>query len=171
MKEELIVQIICGSDVGTAFYVAPNLLLTAYHTVAFFNDRGCNIVKDSNEGDLKFEIIKIIDSAGIAVLKVENRASHLYLPLLSHRFRIGEDFESFGYPEKANIQGLRIEGQVNQKKFDSTADYVLYVRDADATCDYEGMSGAPVMFDDTVVGVVIEQSGNCLNIVSIQNWY
>jgi len=168
MKEELIVQIVCDKEVGTAFYVASNLLLTAYHTVASFNNRGCNIVKDCNEGDLKFEIIKIIDSADIAILKVENRASHLCLPLLSHRFRIGEDFESFGYPDKANIQGLRIEGQVNQKKFDSTADYVLYVRDADATYDYEGMSGAPVLFDDTVVGVVIEQSGNCLNIVSIQ---
>ena len=168
MKEKLIVQIVCDKEVGTAFYVAPDLLLTAYHTVASFKDIGRNIVKDSIDGDLKFEIIKILESADIAILKVESRASHLCLPLLSHRFRIDEDFESFGYPDKANIQGLRIEGRVNQKKFDFPADYVLYVRDADATCDYEGMSGAPVLFDDTVVGVVLEQSGNCLNIVSIQ---
>ena len=168
MKEKLIVQIVCDKEVGTAFYVAPDLLLTAYHTVESFKDTGCNIVKDSTEGDLKFEVNDIIESADIAILKVERQASHQCLPLLSYRFRIGEDFESYGYPDKANIQGLRIEGQVNQKKFDSTADYVLFVRDADATCDYEGMSGAPVLFDDTVVGVVIEQSGNCLNIVSIQ---
>lgn len=168
MKEKLIVQIVCDKEVGTAFYVAPDLLLTAYHTVASFKDTGCNIVKDGFEGDLKFEIIDIIESSDIAILKVERQASHQCLPLLSYRFRIGEDFESYGYPDKVNIQGLRIEGQVNQKKFDSTADYVLYVRDADATCDYEGMSGAPVLFDDTVVGVVIEQSGNCLNIVSIK---
>lgn len=168
MKEKLIVQIVCDKEVGTAFYVAPDLLLTAYHTVASFKDTRCNIVKDSVDGDLKFEIIDIIESADIAILKVERQALHQCLPLLSYRFRIGEDFESYGYPDKASIQGLRIEGQVNQKKFDSTADYVLFVRDADATCDYEGMSGAPVLFDDTVVGVVIEQSGNCLNIVSIQ---
>lgn len=168
MKEKLIVQIVCDKEVGTAFYVAPDLLLTAYHTVVSFKDTGRNIVKDSIEGDLKFEIIDIIESADIAILKVERQALHQCLPLLSYRFRIGEDFESYGYPDKASIQGLRIEGQVNQKKFDSTADYVLFVRDADATCDYEGMSGAPVLFDDTVVGVVIEQSGNCLNMVSIQ---
>jgi len=53
MKEKLIVQIVCDKEVGTAFYVAPDLLLTAYHTVASFKDTGCNIVKDSVDGDLK----------------------------------------------------------------------------------------------------------------------
>jgi len=124
MKEKLIVQIVCDKEVGTAFYVAPDLLLTAYHTVASFKDTGCNIVKDRIEGELKFEIIDIIESADIAILKVEKHASHQCLPLLSYRFRVGEDFELYGYPDKASIQGLRIEGQVNQKKFDSTADYV-----------------------------------------------
>ena len=65
MKEKLIVQIVCDKEVGTAFYVAPDLLLTAYHTVASFKDTGCNIVKDGFEGDLKFEIIDIIESSEV----------------------------------------------------------------------------------------------------------
>lgn len=38
MEGRLIVRIVCGKEVGTAFYVAPDLLLTAYHTVACYSD-------------------------------------------------------------------------------------------------------------------------------------
>ena len=57
MYEKLIVQIICGKEVGTAFYVAPNLLLTAWHTVASFKDGENNVLKDV-EGDLAYLVEK-----------------------------------------------------------------------------------------------------------------
>lgn len=49
MEGRLIVRIVCGKEVGTAFYVAPDLLLTAYHTVACYSDDAENIVKDSTD--------------------------------------------------------------------------------------------------------------------------
>lgn len=168
MKEKLIVQIVCDKEVGTAFYVASDLLLTAYHTVASYKDTGCNIIKNSNDGDLKFKRIRSFESADIAILKVDGRTTSSYLQLLSHRFKIGEDIESYGYPDQATINGLRIDGQVNQKILNSPADYILCVKDVDVTFDYEGMSGAPIFFDNNVAGIVIEQSGNSLNVVSIQ---
>ena len=47
MIENLVVQIICGNEAGTAFYVAPNLILTAFHTVSSFEEVGVHITLNS----------------------------------------------------------------------------------------------------------------------------
>ena len=58
MIENLVVQIICGNEAGTAFYVAPNLILTAFHTVSSFEEVGVHIIKDETAGDMCFTIVK-----------------------------------------------------------------------------------------------------------------
>lgn len=168
MKEELIVRIICGSDVGTAFYVAPDTLLTAYHTVVSFKEDGNNIIKDGDCGDLKFVIKNVFEDIDLAVLTIEGRQSTEYLPLLSHRVRIGEEFVSYGYPDTTKDEGFRVKGKITQRINNSTGDYKLRTSDVDENFDYQGMSGAPVFQGDDVIGIVIEQDGGCLNIVSIK---
>ena len=167
MKEDLIIQVICDDEVGTAFYVAPDRLLTAYHTVASLKATGNNIVKDSREGELKFELSTFYEEIDIAVLKVEGRISSDYLPLLNHRNRIGEEFVSFGYPDTTNNRGLRIKGRITQRLTYTTGDFKLRTEDVDESFDYQGMSGAPVTQADDVVAIVIEQDGSSLNIVSV----
>lgn len=167
MNEELIVQIICDKEVGTAFYVAPDRLLTAYHTVASFKANGNNIVKDGQEGDLKFVLGDSYEEIDLAVIKVEGRKFLGYLPLLKHRIRLGEEFISFGYPDTAKTDGLRIKGRITQRLTNTTGDFKLRTEDVDESFDYQGMSGAPVILADDVVGVVIEQNGGSLNIVSV----
>lgn len=168
MMEKSIVQIICGNDTGTAFFVAPDLLLTADHIVASFDEAGYNIVKEGVDGDLKFFVEKQYEDIDIALLKVEGRSSSDYLPILSHHVRIGEKCILFGYPDAASNSGLRVEGGITQKLFDSAGDFIIRAEGIDDAYDYQGMSGAPVWQYDKVVGVVIEQSGNGLNVVSIQ---
>lgn len=167
MNEDLIVQIICDKEVGTAFYVAPDRLFTAYHTVASFKANGNNIVKDGQEGDLKFVLGDSYEEIDLAVIKVEGRKSLGYLPLLKHRIRLGEEFISFGYPDTAKTDGLRIKGRITQRLTNTTGDFKLRTEDVDESFDYQGMSGAPVILADDVVGVVIEQNGGSLNIVSV----
>jgi len=166
--EKSIVQIICGNEVGTAFYVAPNFLLTADHIVTSFNEAGKSIVKDAVDGDLKYVVVKHYEDADIALLKVEGRSSFDNLLLLSHHVRIGEKCISFGYPDAARNSGQRVEGYITQKLFDSAGDFTIRTEGMDDAYDYQGMSGAPVWQGDKVVGVVIEQSGNSLNVVSVQ---
>lgn len=168
MKEELIVKIICDKDVGTAFYVAPDRLLTAYHTVASFKATGNNVVKDSREGDLKFELSDFYEDIDLAVLKVEERKSSDHLSLLKHRIRIDEEFISYGYPDNAKTDELRIKGRITQRLTNIAGDFKLRTEDVDDSFDYHGMSGAPVIQADDVVGVVIEQDGGSLNIVSVR---
>lgn len=163
----MIVQVICDKEAGTAFYVAPDRLLTAYHTVASFNASGNNIIKDTREGDLRFELSDFYEDVDLAVLRVEGRNSSVYLPLLNHRFRIDEEFGSFGYPDTTKTEGLRIKGRITQRLFNTTSDHKLRTDDVDDSFDYHGMSGAPVIQVDDVVGVVIEQDGGSLNMVSV----
>lgn len=168
MKKELIVQIICDKEVGTAFYVAPDLLLTAYHAVASFKGTGNNIIKDSYEGDLKFEVKNVYEDIDMAILKVTERKKSEYLTLLSHRIRIGEGFVSYGYPDTTKNKGLRIKGRITQPISNSTGDFKLRTEDVDESFDYQGISGAPVFLLDDVVGFVIEQDGGSLNLVSVR---
>lgn len=168
MNETLIVQIICDKENGTAFYVAPDLLLTAYHTVSSFNEDGNNIIKDTQDGDLQFKVVNNYDDIDVSVLKVTGRTSKGYYKLQAHHNRIGEEFASFGYPDKSSNSGLRLCGIISQKIFNSVADYRLYAKDVEDSYDYQGMSGAPILLDNKVVGVVIEQEGNQLSIVSVE---
>lgn len=168
MMEKTIVQIICGNDAGTAFYVAPNLLLTADHVVTSFNEVGNNVVKDAVDGDLRFVVVKHYEDVDIALLKVEGRSSSDFFPLLAHHVRIGEKCISYGFPDAASNNGLRIEGCITQKLFDSAGDFAIKAEGIDDAYDYQGMSGAPVWQNDKVVDVVTEQSGYSLNIVSVR---
>lgn len=113
MEGRLIVRIVCGKEVGTAFYVAPDLLLTAYHTVACYSDDAENIVKDSTDGDLHFEVIRNIEEFDISILKVSARSEKDFYGLQAHHLRIDEDVESFGYPDKNSDGGLRLYGKIN----------------------------------------------------------
>ena len=67
MYEKLIVQVICDKEIGTAFYVAPDLLLTAWHTVESFKNDGNNVVKAVG-GDLKFVVDKIYENADVILI-------------------------------------------------------------------------------------------------------
>ena len=168
MDEKLIVRIICDREVGTAFYVAPDTLLTAWHTVSSDKNTGSCVVKDPNEGDLICKVVSMFEDADVAILKVEGRKSKDFLSLLSHQIKVGEEFGVFGYPDTRKQEGLRIKGYVSQKLHDTTADYRFLTNDVDDSFSYAGMSGAPVFQGDQVVGVVIEQEGNGLNVVSVQ---
>ena len=168
MDEKLIVRIICDREVGTAFYVAPDILLTAWHTVSSDKNTESCVVKDHNEGDLHFKVVSILEDEDVAILKVEGRKAKDYLPLLSHRIKVGEEVGLFGYPDIENQEGLRIKGHISQRLHDTTADFRLFTNDVDASYNYAGMSGAPVFQSNQVVGILIEQADNSLNIVSVQ---
>jgi DNA polymerase III delta prime subunit len=168
MDERLIVQIICDKEVGTAFYVASDLLLTAYHTISSFKEDGNNIIKDIQDGELRFELVNNYIDFDISVLKVTGRSSKGYYGLQAHHNRIGEACVSFGYPDKLSNSGLRLNGEITQKIFDSPADYRLSTKDVDDLYNYQGMSGAPVLIDNKVIGIIIEQAGNQLSIISTE---
>lgn len=82
MYEKLIVQVICDKEIGTAFYVAPDLLLTAWHTVESFKNDGNNVVKAVG-GDMKFVVDKIYVNADVAVLKVQENVRRVFASAIS----------------------------------------------------------------------------------------
>lgn len=170
MKEDLIVRIKCGEEVGTAFYVAPDLLLTAHHVIAFRQQSDTITIFNHKEGKLECKVLEENVDYDLALLQVPGRASKDYIPLLSHQLRIGETFVSYGYPSVEEKDGLRINAGISQKVTDSTGDYQMLAHNVDDAYDYQGMSGAPVEQDGKCIAVVIEQSGNKLNIISVSKF-
>ena len=79
MIENVVVRIMCGEELGTAFYIAPDLLLTACHTLVSYNEAGLNVVKDSYDGDLSFVVLNKREDFDLALLRVSGRSSAEYL--------------------------------------------------------------------------------------------
>lgn len=166
--EKYIVQLLCGSDSGTAFFVAPNMLLAARHTIAFRTGDDNIYILDQVEGRLPLEIIKEWEEYDVVLLKVHGRQAQAYLHLLSQRIRIGESIVTYGFPDQSKNSGLRVDGHVVQLIKNKLADVKICCPDIDASFNYEGMSGAPIMLNEEVCGIVIEQSASDLQLVSIR---
>lgn len=161
-----IVILKCGSEVGTAFYVGIDMLLTAYHTIATRTD-GDQVTIKGKEGVLSAEVFKKFPEYDIALIKVIQRIDTSYLPLLSHKVRLKEEFVSYGFPDQTSEEGLIFEGRAIQKS-KSIADIKMQSGSAYVGVRYDGMSGAPVFIDDNVCGVVLEQIGQDIQFISIE---
>lgn len=101
-------------------------------------------------------------------MKVEGRKTSESLPLYLHTLKVKDLVSSFGYPDAAKHEGMRIDGSVRQKNQQGTGDINIQVNNVDDVFNYDGMSGAPVLQEGKVVGVVIEQSGNNLTFISVR---
>lgn len=165
--EENIVIVKCGAEVGTAFYISRNYLLTAYHVICDYAHSHNNYLL-SKTSKTDYSIEKEWEEYDLALIKVEDREEESCLPLLSKSVRIGETIRSYGYPDVECNEGLWAKGEVAQRLVDGCADYSISVVNVDRNYDYAGLSGAPILYDNFVIGIAIEQTGDCINFVSIR---
>lgn len=165
--EKLTVQLTCGSETGTAFYITDSLLLTAYHAVCTATDGDKISLSGTNGSTCEAIIEKIWEECDVALLKVNASTEVSKFSLYAHEIRIGEKYTTFGYADKAITNGVKIQGKVRQRIFDSTADFILSC-DLTKYSDMSGMSGSPVWSHQGVIGVVTDQSEVGLHFVSIK---
>lgn len=165
--EDRIVKIICGKEEGTAFFIASDLLLTAFHVVCDYSDESLHFIKHRNIGDLSYVVLDNWDKFDVSLIKLDTPIDINGLPLLSSVVKIGDDLSGYGYPAKSSSEGLRVHGHVSQKLSVGISEYRVSIDGMKDGFNYEGISGAPLWRDDKVIGIVIEQSGNGLNFVNI----
>lgn len=164
-----IVQLRCGEDCGTAFYIKANLLLTANHNLLSADDTGQIImISDSQEELLECKVCQQFDEYDVALIQVAGRKSTSILPLWAHHTKIGEKFSFFGYPVASGGNELKMDGIAYNCIANDTADLLLKCNTALGGHTYDGMSGSPVLKDGKVCGIVIEQTGQDVRIVSIK---
>jgi V8-like Glu-specific endopeptidase len=157
----------CGKQKGTAFLVSPNIALTATHAVADFLNEG-------KEVKLTFRDISGVESIIVYATPLVNGDDHEYpiialqlareineipsLECIDYKFNTAVECFSFGYPPARSNEGTFIDlTVVNYHENIFYGGWNLDLKINDGIKDFQGVSGAPVIFDNRVVGVIQRQ--------------
>jgi hypothetical protein len=165
--EKITVKVICGSENGTGFFVDANMLISAYHTVM---DNGPeNPILIYVDGvSLNATIKDKEENLDVVLLELEQSVNVNIFPLETATLREGEEWETFGFPHKANTTGLKFRGNVHQLEFNSRWDYLLNCNTVQAEYDYGGLSGSPIIVSDKVCAMTLIQKADKLGVISVK---
>lgn len=169
----IVVPVRCGSERGTAFFISPTKLLTAFHVVAEYVADDSDIfisVNGITEECTCEELAKGRDIAILTCVSYKNECSPY--SLLASDCRKGQVLSVVGYPEElGNGVDTFSFSVVNVRTITSIPnqfDIVVRRIDSFALSTYMGMSGTPVINDfGSVVGVVTDELYNSLGYTSI----
>jgi len=174
--EKCVVQIECvdkkdnsNNSLGTGFFVASNIIVTASHlTSACHQDLSnydISVVPLKIELGKEIKVKRIIESKTnnyISILELEERVEEIE-PLkftVGYTIKENDEYFTFGYPRSKRIVGLPINGKINtgiNKSQSLKADWDLSLGDARIK-SVDGLSGSPVIIDDMLVGIIQTES-------------
>lgn len=165
--EKITVKVVCGSENGTAFFVGANMLISAYHTV-MDNDSENPITIYADGRSLNAVIKDKEENLDIVLLELEQSVDVNIFPLEAKMLREGEEWETFGFPYKANNTGLKFRGNVHQLESNSRWDYLLDCNTVQAEFNYGGLSGSPIVVSDKVCAVTLIQKADKIGVISVK---
>lgn len=171
----IVVPVWCGSERGTAFFISPTKLLTAFHVVAEYVADDSDIFISVNGITTECtceELAKDRDIAILTCVSYKNECSPY--SLLASDCRKGQVLSVVGYPEELGngIDAFSF-SVVNVRSITSIPnqfDIVVRRIDTFALSTYIGLSGSPVVNDfGSVVGIVTDELYNSLGYTSIHS--
>lgn len=171
----IVVPVWCGSERGTAFFISPTKLLTAFHVVAEYVADDSDIFISVNGITTECNCEELAKGRDIAILtcvSYKNECSPY--SLLASDCRKGQVLSVVGYPEElGNGVDAFSFSVVNVRTITSIPnqfDIVVRRIDTFALSTYMGMSGSPVVNDfGSVVGIVTDELCNSLGYTSIHS--
>lgn len=171
----IVVPVWCGSERGTAFFISPTKLLTAFHVVAEYVADDSDIFISVNGITTECNCEELAKGRDIAILtcvSYKNECSPY--SLLASDCRKGQVLSVVGYPEElGNGVDAFSFSVVNVRTITSIPnqfDIVVRRIDTFALSTYMGMSGSPVVNDfGSVVGIVTDELYNSLGYTSIHS--
>lgn len=169
----IVVPVRCGSERGTAFFISPTKLLTAFHVVAEYVADDSDIFISVNGITAECtceELAKGRDIAILTCVSYKNECSPY--SLLASDCRKGQVLSVVGYPEElgngVDAFSFSVVNVSTITSIPNQFDIVVRRIDSFALSTYMGMSGAPVINDfGSVVGVVTDELYNSLGYTSI----
>lgn len=154
--------------VGTGFLITPNLFITARHNVHN------NIDGEPNEKEVFINLAKIGNIKGktinlknaylkrmdIVAIKLENSITNIKLTKFFKLKNSSKNymFQTYGYP-KEKPEGFYIEGVVISDTINSIEnnDYELKIEESYYLQSYKGLSGAPILINNFIVGIIVAE--------------
>ncbi len=82
--------------------------------------------------------------------------------------RLGEEWETFGFPYREKNIGFRFSGTVHQIESNTRWDYLLNCSSVQSEYDYGGLSGSPIVASNKICAITLVQQSNKLGCISIK---
>lgn len=170
---------------GTAFFISKNVLVTARHVIKDMDPNSIEVefpyltdtknkftTKVLNQGDEK------VDVALLKLVNEDDCSSH-YLDLTNQEVKPDEDWITYGYPTSYKTEGDKLEGLVDDNNVKS--DYNDKFYNIKLKCEYfksispksyiSGLSGAPLIINGKVKGIIKIELDRKLGAVSVNHFY
>ncbi|WP_433863827.1 hypothetical protein [Sphingobacterium thalpophilum] len=158
--EQATLRLVCGEEHGTAFFISKTHILTARHVVIDAIEEGATIyaypavLGRSLTGIPCTLLANGGDDLDVALLEIPEQKATFSLPLLNSKVRYNALWETFGYPFEHKISGNRYFGSVRKTNIDKPYDIELIDDLADNKIDYRGLSGAALVIENEVAGIM-----------------
>jgi len=161
-----VLEIFCGTEQGSGFFVSDNIILTAYHVVADFVT-GDQVYVKSNDKLIECNVDCFSVEYDICLLSVTSMPTDP-LPLENTIMRLRETCEIYGFPYQTNVStGITLNGKIGQILNNEISDYIVKDLDINPQFNYKGLSGSPVIINGYVTGIVQRQLDDRIAIISI----
>jgi hypothetical protein len=168
--EQATFKILCGDSTGTAFIVGSadkRYVITSNHTIISGNE----IMLERSDDKIPLIIILQIPECDIAILQLRDVGENLLnsLPLSLNEISYDETWESYGYLGERMSRGRKFSGKIALTSNDSRNNIDLECDQYTITQDFSGLSGAPLIVNQHVVGVICYDLTGTLAATSFRN--
>jgi hypothetical protein len=164
-------RITCGQqqelDKGTAFLISPNRVITATHNInKYLKDNSSSITLEflnlSSEPVLrKAAPLRSEINSPITILELDKPVDQAYLTFSNYMVGSDEQFMTFGYPVVKWNAGQWLGHKISRVLDDNVVNPYDWNIDLDHQSnieDFSGLSGAPVLVDGQLVGIMLTEA-------------
>jgi hypothetical protein len=164
-------EVNCIVREGTCFSISETEIVTAWHVVNEMDEIKVFLTTDdlTNNKFLLLKLDKHDDVLDIAILSIENGSFPEYLTANNVNVLLNLPIRVCGYPkEKVGKHAVMDTSISNIYDCIKTESHSFELKQIDTINNYRGMSGAPILFNGCVIGVLlVQQAGTSLYGVSI----
>lgn len=169
-----VVPVRCANERGTAFFIAPDTLVTARHIVAQNAVNSVPVII-STDKQVLCDVEYIAEegvNVDVVLLRCKDYQQEDYLKLLAAEFNEDRQLTIVGYPKEfgncSDIISMEVQDRLGNRKEDY--DTTVVRTDSLAFTSYKGFSGSPVLNEKgSVIGITVNQLGGSLGYVSIKS--
>lgn len=169
-----VVPVRCDNERGTAFFIAPDTLVTARHIVAQNAVNGVPVII-STDKQVLCDVEYIAEegvNVDVVLLRCKDYQQEDYLKLLAAEFNEDRQLTIVGYPKEfgncSDIISMEVQDRLGNRKEDY--DTTVVRTDSLAFTSYKGFSGSPVLNEKgSVIGITVNQLGGSLGYASIKS--
>lgn len=169
-----VIRLSCGMQEGTAFLINSNTAITARHCVTENIIENAIIKLDflnlENKLTVNGEVINREDDSAIAFIKlnIDIEIEHIDMAILNARPERDEKMITYGYPASERLNGWILDLNFADDTIGFQAEEADWrFRPELGLANYKGYSGSPLVFEDKIIGTILQQNVQYINEVEI----